>query len=288
MWTRQDVGALSGDVPMGLGFHVTDDLIDDAKVVGHTGDTLYFRTRLSMVPELDTAVVVLTNEGTAGELASSVANEALFLATGQESPSGDEAAPVDKDALTDGELDGMAGLYATSSGPLHLRRSGGALVGDLRGRSLRFVPAEGGLLRAGGVALGLFPKRIPGAEFRVTRVQGETLLQQRPAGSAWTTLGSRVPDLGDDHGWHDRAREWRRSGDDSADRLHFPSATLEVRDGHLFLTLHSTPAELGMDIEAVLIPLDAERARIAGIGRGLGDVVTVRDGVLSVKGLTFE
>ena len=66
------------------------------------------------------------------------------------------------------------------------------------------------------------------------------------------------------------------------------AATLEVRDGHLFLTLHSTPAELGMDIEAVLIPLDAERARIAGIGRGLGDVVTVRDGVLSVKGLTFE
>lgn len=288
MWTRQDVGALSGDFPMGLGFSVQEHVIDGSTVVGHTGETLYFSAHLQVVPERDTAVIVLTNEVTARSLAASVAQEALLLATGQDRPDGDPAARVDKRVLTEAELDASAGLYATGSGPLHLRRSGRALVGELRGQKLRFVPAEGGVLRASGVALGVFRKRIPGAEFRVTEVDGQTLLQQRPAGSAWTTLGSRVPANSGDHGWKARVGTWARVGDDSADKLRFPTASLELREDHLFLTLHSTPQELGMDIEAVLLPLDDERARIAGIGRGLGDVVTVRDGVLSVKGLTFE
>lgn len=288
MWTRQDVGALSGDFPMGLGFSVQDEVIEGSTVVGHTGETLYFTTHLTMVPDRDTAILVLTNEGTARGLAAEVAHETLRVATGVEAPGEDRAAEVDKGALTEVELDALAGLYATPSGPLDLRRSGRALVGELRGQALRFVPAEGGVLRASAVAFGVVSQRIPGAEFRVTEIDGVTLLQQRPAGAAWTTLGSKVPASGEDHGWGTRVGTWSRIGDDASDKLRFPSATLETQGEHLFLTLHSTPEELGMDIEAVLIPLDAERARIAGIGRGLGDVVTVRDGVLSVKGLTFE
>lgn len=288
MWTRQDVGALSGDFPMGLGFSVQDEVIEGSTVVGHTGETLYFTTHLTMVPDRDTAILVLTNEGTARGLAAEVAHETLRVATGVEAPGEDQAAEVDKDALTEVELDALAGLYATPSGPLDLRRSGRALVGELRGQALRFVPAAGGVLRASAVAFGVVSQRIPGAEFRVTEVDGVTLLQQRPAGAAWTTLGSKVPAAGEDHGWGTRVGTWSRIGDDASDKLRFPSATLETQGEHLFLTLHSTPEELGMDIEAVLIPLDAERARIAGIGSGLGDVVTVRDGVLSVKGLTFE
>jgi hypothetical protein len=155
-------------------------------------------------------------------------------------------------------------------------------------RPVRFVPTGSGTFRVRPIVLGLrMPTLIDGLELRFADVHGEALLQAGGGNGAFMTVGARIDDPGDLAAWQPHVGEWTARDDRPQDVLGLSAATIEDRGDHLRLVVELfTPTSEGTS-EYVLVPLDAQRARIGGIGRGLGDVVTIADGTMTAFGVRF-
>jgi CubicO group peptidase (beta-lactamase class C family) len=293
MAAPQDVGALSGSVTQGLAFQIEPDAADAGgrTVLWHNGGTLHQFAMLRMVPELDVAVIVLSNEATADQLVSEVASELLrqvVAETTGEAPLGAAEPPRPDGDPGDAALDALAGLWATPLGALRVERRGDGLDAKGTRAHARFVPTSTGTFRVRPM---IGPVRLPvlleGAEVRFDSIEGHDVFQLVTLGQDFT-MGERVATPVDDAGWGEHVGEWKPVEDRSADAWRVTAARIVDREDHLEIELdHETTS--GDHTSAMLIvPLDATRARIAGIGQGMGDVIRVEDGRLRVLGLEFE
>lgn len=289
----QDIGALSGDSSQGLAFQVEADAVDAGgrTVIWHDGATLHYASMLRMVPELDLAMIVFSNEATAQGLVQEVARELLREAvadqTGETLPESPAAAEPDGDPGHDA-LDALAGLYATELGPLSIERRGNGLDAKGTDNHFRLVPTSEGTFRVrpkwAGVRL---PTLIDGIEFRFRTVEGHDLLQAVHNDHA-TTLGERVDGATDDALWSRHVGEWTPVHDRSEDALRVTAARVVDHEDHLELEVDLEKPTGTSTLAFVILPIDASRARIAGIGRSKGDVVRVEDGRLRVMGVELR
>ena len=131
------------------------------------------------------------------------------------------------------------------------------------------------------------PTLIDGIELRFRTVEGHDLLQAVRGGHA-TTLGERVDGAADDDLWSRHLGEWVPVHERSEDALRVTAARVVDHEDHLELEVDLERPTGTSTLALVLLPIDASRARIAGIGRSKGDVVHVEDGRLHVLGVELQ
>jgi CubicO group peptidase (beta-lactamase class C family) len=289
----QEIGALSGDSSQGLAFQIESDAADAGgrTVIWHDGATLHYASMLRVVPELDLAVIVFTNEATAQSLVHEVARELLREAvaekTGETPPEAPEAAPANGE-LDEADLDALAGLYATAFGPLTIERHGQVLDAKGTGNHFRFVPTSQGTFRIRPTRAGvLLPTLVDGLELRFVTIDGHDLVQTVRDDRA-STIGERIEGRIQDEGWSAHIGVWMPVRDRPEDALAITEARVVDHADHLELEVDLHRPTGDATSVFVILPMDEHRARIAGIGRSMGEVVRVESGILHVMGAELQ
>ncbi|MEQ1564268.1 MAG: serine hydrolase domain-containing protein [Myxococcota bacterium] len=289
MWAAADVPAISGDPQQGMGFFVdpAGRMTDGVALAAHPGDTLLFHTNFLLAPELGIGVAVMASErdasGLVWELGFELLREEIARVTGREVPEVPLADPSD-----DGDrdlLDTLEGVYTTELGVLDLRRRGEGLNSG----SVRLVPTDDGTYRIRPRVLGVrLPFLVDELDVRFDTIERRDVVQARING-AFQTIGERVDPPPDLFGWDAHLGKWDPATDRDGGSLSLTEVALDLdRDGYLWATLELDQLGESSEFEALLRPLDPRRARVEGIGRYRGEVVTLDGGELGVLGARFS
>lgn len=252
--TNGDVG-LDGDVGIGLGWFVSDPEMDYAgRLCWHNGSTILMASHMEILRDHKLGVIVMTNSMTGGRVAAEGARRTLQLALEEKrgicpppSPTPDPSPVV---TWTDEALDGVAGIYVTTSGYDRIVRVPGGLEWIVdAGRTSSDASVRRVMMAHLGTFSGLLGERYvpPGIP------------------QAWTArLGTYDLTNGDPH---DASRELPEA-------YRFVSArmTLKVRDG---LLLMEFPEGIWSGNQYVVRPLSDRLGYLAGLGRNLGGSVQV-------------
>lgn len=271
-----EIPALDLDHRFGYGWlldHAEFDWLPEAgRVAWHGGRTYYHHSRLILLPDHGLAVAVVSNSLTASKAVDTLAIETLITALLEKheleppAPPPSLPAPTDSDSQLDTFLVRHAGHYATAFGLTTL---------DLREGEV-WMQA-----RFGDAPLELIdPDRAritnnPNGEFGFARVEGLDLLTSLQHDRV-RRVGVRLDDpLPVPPAWQARLGAWtlvERPGE--ATTLRQPELT--IVGGYLILQYFGLLENPPMPLVEVLLPLDDQRARIAGLARGQGTVIEAR------------
>ncbi|MDP2343371.1 MAG: serine hydrolase domain-containing protein [Deltaproteobacteria bacterium] len=280
------------DVDFRTGFGINENAAwarDIGPIHWHSGQTPAFTAELIVSPKAGVAVVVMTNTHEAGFLPSITGWE--IMATAIEAATGKRVQhPVDVEAAADpifttAELDAFAGMYPTEYGAISVQREGSRLVGrafeevlDLQPTTKRtFLPS---ILAFG--ALRVHPDLLRGIELSFGDVDDPVTGKRQGLFSTQRGLkilrGVKIEPKPLSSSWTARAGHWKNPAQ-ANDQLTIEGADVVVEGGFLMLkvSVSRTPRPLVIPLD----PLDDATALTAGIGRFLGETVTVtRDGAL--------
>jgi CubicO group peptidase (beta-lactamase class C family) len=275
MLTRHNA-ALPLDLDHGFGYawfldHSELDWV--GRVASHGGRTYYHHARLILLPDHGLAVAVASNSLTAGRVVESLAVETLIAAL-QEKYEIDPPSPIPgtdhsraTTELTAAFLDAHAGDYTTSVGISHIGLHEGEVwshtkTGDGR---LTLDGPDGGTVES-----------MPGAQIRFIDVDGHHLMVVERGGKLRRTgvrLSAPPPPIPE--AWLARAGRWSvidRPGEISTIR----ETALRVVDGRLTLEFLGLLEHPPLPVVMALQPLDDQRARVEGLGRGQAMIIEVR------------
>ena len=161
--------ALNGDIRIGLGWILSDTMIrGGGSVALHAGGIRHYRSQMMMLPEQKLGVVVLSNDGTAGEVVHEVAKRALALLL--EARSGIRQDPPEPgfipsaQAWTDAQWEPVrtacVGDYMTPLGPASVKPKGRGLSVQFDDRKLEVREGEAGRIGLRYRLAGLFPIKL--------------------------------------------------------------------------------------------------------------------------------
>ena len=304
--TNGDVG-LDGDVGIGLGWFVSDPEMDYAgRLCWHNGSTILMASHMEILRDHKLGVIVMTNSMTGGRVAAEGARRTLQLALEEKrgicpppSPTPDPSPVV---TWTDEALDGVAGIYVTTSGYDRIVRVPGGLEWIVdAGRT-----SSDASVRRDRCGLGEDPARRRATEGKAGTVQrlvprangwfsspdsqerqiefkdlGGRRVMMAHLGTFSGLLGERYVPPGIPQAWTARLGTYDLTNGDPHDAsrelpeaYRFVSArmTLKVRDG---LLLMEFPEGIWSGNQYVVRPLSDRLGYLAGLGRNLGGSVQV-------------
>lgn len=252
-----------------------------------------FSAQLSLLPDQQLAVIIMSNEGKALPVVKGLALDALRMMLRAQSGEGGEthAAPKQLDGqsrwvLSERACESLTGAYATATGVFRIKEDDGQLYGELSGKQFQLLPDENGWLH---VQKQIFASRqaVLGAWGRlplnVLCVHGRRrLVAERH--QQHIVIGERIdPELLPD-GW---SRAIGTYDVLNPDDLNEQASGMSVRfeEGVLVMRgkLHTEEW-----IDYVLIPVDDVHALLAGSGPQSGDTVTRIVSGLSYSGFRFK
>jgi CubicO group peptidase (beta-lactamase class C family) len=179
---------LDGNLHLGLGWILTtlDTERGGIPVASHGGATWYFRSQATMLPEQKLGVIVLSNDGSAGEAVDNISRRALALLL--EMRTGIRATPKPgfvpaaqpwTEAQWQTTRTACAGDYMTPLGFVSIKPKGSKLIAQFDDRQLELREGELGRLGLRYRLFGLFPVNLgilSEAGFECAQVDGRQVL----------------------------------------------------------------------------------------------------------------
>jgi len=287
MLQRQYPGLpFDGDPHFGLGWVLTALGPDtQAPVAYHGGATGYFRSQVMMLPEQKLGVVVLSNDGVAGEAVDNVARRALALLL--EARSGVRQTPFEPgfvpaaQAWTEDQRQSAktacAGDYMTPFGAGSVKPKGSWLSAQFDGREFDLREGEGGRLGLRYRLFGLFTIDLgPLSEtgFECTQADGRQVLFAVLKGQRML-LGEKLaePSLPPNVSrWVGRYRPRLLEGEVAMFDFEEGARAFQA-DGRLWAEFRMLPVFGGQKVRAVLQPISETALRVIGPLSDTGPVV---------------
>ena len=270
--------ALDVDTPMGLGFRL-EPLLDaeDGVVLSHGGDLPPFHAYLVAIPRHEVAVFGVTHSnGGARTIAELTIEAAARLSGLEESTRGGASAPTHRRAWRDEELDTLPGVYASPFGVLALQRIRRRLRIRVFGSTLRMEPCGENEYAVSYRMLGFVPVDTPGLRrlrFLRREHNGTTYLSLFQ-GAVFLGLGTRFAPVPIPETWMARVGKYEITNPGTYCVMEDPEILHVPAIPGLILRMHSLMNPVPLTF--LLTFLSETRARIAGHGRGLGDVLEAR------------
>lgn len=293
---------VSSDKPLnlgqriGLGFFYYEDVFHRRfPVVGHGGAAVNHRALYKIAPEQQLAVAVMSNSRNASPSLHRIVNQALLLLyegkTGKPAPRAHAywPSPQKADRISAQQL---IGHYATLGGLAKIfRDANGTLKVSIAGKTLTLYQRHNdGYFYARYALWGLFPINIGALGnmgLAVRHIEGRDYLVSFNTLGAAQLLGERLEATEIHPAWLERVGAYRVLN--PLDVIALPSGGIKVADGFL---VAFAKTDRGEQMQVVLLPQDAERAIVAGSGRGLGETVfaeqTQEGEVLRYSNILFQ
>ncbi|NBC29674.1 MAG: serine hydrolase [Spirochaetes bacterium] len=274
---RQQNGenALDLDNPMGLGFRLEPLLnAEEGVVLSHGGDLPPYHAYLVAVPRRQVAVFGATHSNGGARTIAELAIEAAARLSGlEESARGGASVPAHTRGWRDEELDTLPGVYASPFGVLAVQRVRRRLRIRVFGSTLRMEPCGDKEYAVSYRMLGLIPADTPGLRrLRFVRREhdGATYLSLFQ-GAVFLGLGTRFAPVPIPESWMARVGKYEITNPGTYCVIEDPEILHVPAIPGLILRLHSLMNPVPLTF---LLTFPSEmRARVAGHGRGLGDVL---------------
>lgn len=298
MFRPQNLGnPLDFDCLVGLGWFLSpcgeEPAVPGIRTWQHTGAGEDFYTQVTVLPEQQLAVIVMSNADSGADLVPPLVARTLrlmlqahgartpCLASGEPPPArlGHRRIPAAADRQH------LAGHYATAWGVLRIRDDDRRLYGELSGQRFELLRDEQGWLRARSRRFGFWPQdlgRLGRVQLDVMSVQGHHMLVLKSHGQR-LALGERIEPVPLTDSWQDMVGDYQLLEDDPLAPLNAIKIVLE--DGFL---LARGQLEDRTEIDYILTPVDNAHAIIAGNGSGLGDTVSRQVNGLGALGYHFK
>ena len=270
--------ALDLDERFGYGWFLGHRQLDwVGRVALHRGKTYYHQSILILLPDRDLAVAVASNSLTAARAVETLAVETLVLALQERdeldapSPAGAPTHATVAPEVAARFVEAHAGDYATNIGLARIEARDGEggieiwaseRAGDNR---IHLDGPDGGTI-----------DRFPGEHLSFADVEGRHLMFLERGGRRLRSAVRLEPPGELSPAWLARVGPWRlieREGEFST----ITEPALRVVDGRLRLEFLERLDDKPMPIVLALEPLDDRRVRIAGLGRGQGDILEIRE-----------
>lgn len=264
---------------IGLGWMLSGpDIKNGGPVAHHAGATLYHRTHLMILPEHKLGVVVMANSATATRTVTTVATEALKLAleakTGIKQPEPEQKPHGDVTPSAE-VLKAYEGNYATFVGVVPVTKKSDYLSARIMGTGLRLVPRAEGELGLQYKLLGLVPINLGDLErVRFSRgVVTEREILKARFGDEEMLVGERIPSIALPDTWRKRVGNYEvvNRGDDA---VLFDQVRVR-EEGGLLIVDYVMPLFFEGRMSSALVPISDTEAVIYGLGRGLGETISV-------------
>lgn len=282
MFRRQNAEvALDLDRRMGLGWNLGHRDFDAYGVVAsHSGATIVFRSRVTLMPEQRIGVAVLANSANAARAINDITAETLRVLLERHHTSVmSDAASRPTPALRRVNGADFGGAYATAFGLAEIRNGLFGLRAHVGGRTFVLSPDDNGM-RLGYRALGFIPMPVPGKSFRLARISLESLGGENALvasiGNRRALVATRLEPVKLSPAWLARIGAYKVSNADEHD-LRIDHVRIEREGDFLLFKLRLPDVSEEVISARALLPLDDRRAVVAGVGQGMGEVLRVVD-----------
>jgi len=238
----------------------------------HNGSTKAFVSQLALLPETKLGVVVLANADNAGDLVSTVAEEALRLALEIRSRIAppkkalEPAVVLAREALAErvGDYSLMGSLARISLGKKRLKLHVLKHVLDL-------VPLTTNRFRVEFNLLGLksVPIPFPPVEFAQVGEREFALLRDRIAIPAEKIPAYAIPET-----WRRCAGDYHITNPDEEYLVDLDHCRMLIENGKLLMDIRISGIE-NRHVKVVVVPFSDSEAYVFGLGRNVGDVARI-------------
>lgn len=281
MTRRQNGGvALDGDFSIGLGYWLIAPFQADAAFVSHAGDIPPYHTVLVTIPDRRIGIFLAANSSRDPSALIPLAVELVrAVYEDQTGKPVDDPPLAPRIRLDRADLESLTGRYASPLGLLDVRTRGGRLLTRVQGVPVELVPRADGTFTAELSVLGLLS--VPVAPLKTVRFSrfesgGKPCLRITALG-IMAGLAEQLPDAAVPAAWRARAGRYAIVPRGANARYRWPrDVSLEFDDRSGLLLLSYTFA--GQRAPFPLVASSDREAVIAGLGTGLGDRITVREG----------
>lgn len=251
----------------------------DRRVAWHNGGYTPFQAHLSLLPDDDLGIVILSNTDSASSFITQVGTKALALA--REAKYGKlvaEKSPqtsVDTTELPRNKLEEYAGRYVVFSNVTPFNINGHGLDVDLMGNTFNLIPvSESQFLPTVSTLFGLISIPLHNLSLQFKSIHGVqlALLEGLPAPIAFQKIDSYpIPQA-----WMDRLGEYEVSN--GYKELEFKKFVLKVEAGVLLADVSlasSYRPQTNADLKVALKPISDSEAVVMGLGNGEGGLVKI-------------
>jgi hypothetical protein len=232
---------------------------------------------MDILPDQNLAAVVITNTRTGNATVSNLSAEILKTAMHME-----RGLPYiaktekrhEKVELTDAQMDFYCGDYATPMGLITIKRNGRRFFTSISGKKLDFIPLEDGWFKIKYKFLGFIPissSQLDNRYYTVKQIGDEIVLLIKSNGNV-IIFGKKIKPAAISGAWENRLGEYAIENnypEDTGANL-APAPVLSVKQGYLHFSFD------GGKHEMILLPVSDTEAIVAGLGRGYGQTVYVR------------
>ncbi|KAA0944788.1 beta-lactamase family protein [Pseudomonas sp. ANT_H14] len=299
MLSQQNTGnALDFDCQIGLAWFLApcgdEPVSAGVRTFQHSGASDDFAAQLTMLPDQQLAVIVMSNDSNAEDMVATLTTQTLRLML--QAQSGEAICPADCQAPVGGldhrhvpaamDRKRLAGFYATAWGIFQIKEENNQLYGELADDRFELLRDGSGWLRAQKKLLGFWLKDLGDlgrVQLDVVTLQGRQMLTARSHGQL-VPVGERIEPTPLTGAWASTIGTYQVLSTHEADA---PLSGISVRleEGFLVIRgqLHDQPLT-----DYILIPVDNAHAVLAGNGYGLGDTVSRQINGLSASGYHFK
>ena len=239
-------------------------------ILEHGGQTMHYSSYFIAVPELDIAVIVLSNsrdsKGFIHEIASQLIKATLDRYHPDLNRQPEKMIAGNPDTKSDQASDieiGKSSSYLTSSGLLTFQIDEDEKCACIKDKRFDLIPMPDGWY---AISSSNDDKKL---EFSPQKVNGKKVLAARKLGRA-QRIGEYIPDKGIPTTWQQRLGDYQIENPDPD----FPvqDVCLIEEDNMLFLS-YRMPLLTNKRIDIPLTPIDDTQAITTGLGRGRGETV---------------
>ncbi|MFJ7146454.1 serine hydrolase domain-containing protein [Pseudomonas protegens] len=316
---------LDFDCQVGLGWFLSpcgDEWVSPGiRTWQHSGTGDDFHARISVLPQQQLAVIVMSNSGSGEALAQPLVTQVLrMLLQAHGAPEGQRPGPAEKGSAQeepgqDGSVQSgtiqsspgqrgpdqpiqrrrvpeaadrqhLAGFYATAWGVLRIKDQDQRLFGELAGTRFELLRDEHGWLRAQKKILGLWQQDLGDlgrVQLDVMNVQGNRVFTAKSHGQL-LAVGERIDPVPLPDNWLATVGTYHALNDDEANAP-MSGVSIALEDGFLMIRSLQQGRTL---TDYILAPVDNAHAVIAGHGPGLGDTVRRQVNGVNVLGYSFK
>lgn len=261
----------------------------------HSGSGNNFHAQISVLPEQQLAVIVMSNSGTGEALAQPLVPQILRMLLQAHGEPGEQGAQVNQPARQlaarrrvpeAADRQQLAGFYATAYGVLRIRDQGRRLFGEVGGIRFELLRDEHGWLRAQKKLLGFWLQDLGDlgrVQLDVVSVQGHRVFTAKSHGQL-LAVGERIDPVPLSDNWLATVGTYTALNDDEANTP-MSGVDIALEDGFLMIRSLQQGRTL---TDYILAPVDNAHAVIAGQGPGLGDTVRRQINGVNVLGYSFK
>ena len=268
--------AYDDDFKIGLSFFVnTLDLGNDIFSISHGGDTFLYHAMLGILPKEKLGVIVLSNTNTSAPLVYDIASKSLQIAletkTGYKKPTENK-----KPEAANADMSSYAGVY--QNGALMEVEVDGNNVSAKLDTGIKFIlpDKEGVWQNAKLKVFGLFTINPP-IQFKFKTVEKDKLLYLKVGGNILLWGSKIMPANSISVSWKNRLGKYKILNDDKDNAGMIKNPELKIERGFLIFENNGIPAA-NVDViqKLALQILSDKEAVVAGLGRGKGDTISVK------------